>query len=135
LDYEIKVIKPTVPVPGRLNVSNALTKMLMADFKQLNKLDECRSLLDAAVIAWNLCVIRKIENNDLLVIKNFIEKYNTLNMNAELKKIIDHFIEKKERLYPNDKQLIAIWDLRIEKNNFFITAGLVTNTDGNELAG
>jgi hypothetical protein len=105
-------------LPHHLALSNALVKMIESEMEHLNSLSDHEFMLYLIVTAWNHSVASKYlgEPPPLEL------TCQMLGFNKKATKLFEHFIKKKETLFPNDMSLVNSWDCRFEGENFLIIA-------------
>jgi hypothetical protein len=104
-------------------ISQALVSMMEDEIPDDAPLEEYRSCLDFVVIAWNLSLVGPQQMAD--AIGKIVAGFNR-DAIQEFTQLIQHLIDKKLLIFPNDRRFIVSHEVFEENNSFRISAAALS---------
>jgi hypothetical protein len=114
-----KLPEPAVPHVERRKISAALLELVDPYLDDAPELDQVRSLAGLGTLAWNLSLLPMSERSRRI---REVAQDSKVPDREALTEILQHLVQRKIDLFPDDTRRIFDWEVREEGDIFHLTA-------------
>jgi len=133
--------RPAHPAPKQASMSGALIDLVAPVYDEQNmSLDEYRAMIGLGAVAWNVAQFPKEERGQQLLAffkagSGFDLSFDEIvaagsdeevteepRLNMNVVELIKALVHRKDRLFPEDRRILAEWDVLSENGKYRVTA-------------
>lgn len=115
-------------------LSDALLKLIQPYAHEADSYDLYYALVGFASAAWNSSLVAEPERSKLIddLLEITLKRGAPRQAKAELRSLIEELIQRKLKLFPNDRRYVATFELEDRGDSFYLSVASVISGGGKE---